>query len=705
LPSVKAIRYATIQKLLNFVRAGGVVIAIGELPAESDRVGRNDAELQIIIKELFGISLTDANEQKVFFNNSNENGGSGIFLSNIKGIVDWITKTIQRDFIPLNDQGIGYVNHRKIGSRNVYIVRNVPKYSECYFKAVGKVELWNPWDGTTKPLYTCKPSAGGTIVKIPMEVYEDNLIVFTVDTPGIYVEATNLEYIDLLTFSKNTSLTGYAALEGEKYADVCFDYKSVRMRGQAKPIQKIVVDGTWNFQLKPTLDNQWGDFRIPATKEFIGAEARFFKFKEETEPDAALYSPDYDDSSWQKITYSKQTAFWMFTPSSGYHEEQFVQNIHRLSSINNDSVIDDGTNKISAKAYDYSIRWGITDSSVEEQNWHHGLNGIVPNEFLKIAPKSEIFFWSTVYAQNKAFGEILTGAVKPHKIWINGTLLTAGQKLYLSEGYNTILLKYSNTKAVPKRAYFVIQDPCGTSTFKKYPLAMDWFVKPNIYKMDAFPQSIPQIGIYRFSCPIGIRTMEIAVFGSIEVWINGEPAKIQNVGKTVYGADEYRVTVQNNQNKVVHVAIRVHCKKGYTQGAVFPEPIQLQCSEGLIDAGDWSKLGVLENYSGGAIYSKCIEIPEFEKDSLVFLNLVKIATTAEVIVNGKPVGIRVCPPWKVNISNFVKQGKNAIEIIVYNTLSNHYSTIPSRYSNFPKDAVSGLIGPVMIEIIPPVRLI
>ena len=70
--------------------------------------------------------------------------------------------------------------------------------------------------------------------------------------------------------------------------------------------------------------------------------------------------------------------------------------------------------------------------------------------------------------------------------------------------------------------------------------------------------------------------------------------------------------------------------------------------------------------------------------------------TAEVKVNGHLAGILVCAPWKLDISQFVKQGDNDIEILVYNTLSNHYSTIPLRYSNFPKDAISGLIGPVDI---------
>ena len=38
-------------------------------------------------------------------------------------------------------------------------------------------------------------------------------------------------------------------------------------------------------------------------------------------------------------------------------------------------------------------------------------------------------------------------------------------------------------------------------------------------------------------------------------------------------------------------------------------------------------------------------------------------------------------------------GENTLEVLVYNTLANHYQTIPSRYRGNP---ASGLIGPVRL---------
>lgn len=73
-----------------------------------------------------------------------------------------------------------------------------------------------------------------------------------------------------------------------------------------KPPQEIIpVEGEWEVEMLPTLDNKWGDFRLPATDEKIGPEARRFRFI----PLRALgktktwMQPAYNDSTWSVGTY------------------------------------------------------------------------------------------------------------------------------------------------------------------------------------------------------------------------------------------------------------------------------------------------------------------------------------------------------------------------------------------------------------------
>lgn len=115
-------------------------------------------------------------------------------------------------------------------------------------------------------------------------------------------------------------------------------------------------------------------------------------------------------------------------------------------------------------------------------------------------------------------------------------------------------------------------------------------------------------------------------------------------------------------------------------------------------AGDWAKAGVLETYSGGAWYRKSVSLTAEQAAQRVMLDLGRVVASAEVRVNGRPAGIKVSPPWKLDITKLVKTGDNRIEVLVCNTLANHYVTIPTHYRGSTE---SGLIGPVCLEISAP----
>ena len=140
------------------------------------------------------------------------------------------------------------------------------------------------------------------------------------------------------------------------------------------------------------------------------------------------------------------------------------------------------------------------------------------------------------------------------------------------------------------------------------------------------------------------------------------------------------------------VAVRIDEERGSYGGAALPEPIMLDCGPGRIALGDWSQIDGLASYSGGALYRKAVSIPAAKE---VVLDLGNVVSTAEVRVNGRPAGVKVAPPWTVDISELVKSGENRIEVLVYNTLANHYSTIPTRYRGQP---TSGLLGPVVLRL-------
>ena len=114
------------------------------------------------------------------------------------------------------------------------------------------------------------------------------------------------------------------------------------------------------------------------------------------------------------------------------------------------------------------------------------------------------------------------------------------------------------------------------------------------------------------------------------------------------------------------------------------------CDGGKLRSGDWSKAGALKFFSGGIRYSKDIRI---DGGRSVSLDLGEVDATCEVSVNGKDAGVLLAGPYEMDITPYVSEGLNHIEVLVYSSLANHYQTIPTPYRG---QARSGLIGPVKL---------
>ena len=78
--------------------------------------------------------------------------------------------------------------HRKLGNKDLYAVYNVPSGTECFFRATGGIELWDPWTGKTKEITASKTTDEGTIIQMPMEKQDLHLFVFDPAQKAIITE-------------------------------------------------------------------------------------------------------------------------------------------------------------------------------------------------------------------------------------------------------------------------------------------------------------------------------------------------------------------------------------------------------------------------------------------------------------------------------------------------------------------------------------
>ena len=83
---------------------------------------------------------------------------------------------------------------------------------------------------------------------------------------------------------------------------------------------------------------------------------------------------------------------------------------------------------------------------------------------------------------------------------------------------------------------------------------------------------------------------------------------------------------------------------------------------------DWSKRPEpgIRYYSGTATYRKQFDFSGPAAGNPVYLDLGRVKNVAEVRLNGKPLGIVWCAPWRVEITGAVQAGDNVLEVDVIN---------------------------------------
>ena len=230
---------------------------------------------------------------------------------------------------------------------------------------------------------------------------------------------------------------------------------------------------------------------------------------------------------------------------------------------------------------------------------------------------------------------------------------------------------------------------------------MRWYQNREVLLFDPEPGMTRAAGWYRFTSPPGFRSMRFLAHGRIRAWADGREMSVEAGPIRGDGAREYKATTDRVGDLSVSITLRIEPQPGYYGGAAVPEPVRLECDAGRTSLGDWAKTGALETYSGGAWYRKSVMLLPEQTAGKVILDLGDVASSAEMHVNGQLAGIRVAPPWRLDITRFIRTGENRIEILVFNTLANHYLTIPTRYRGSNR---SGLLGPVTIQNLVPVVL-
>lgn len=222
LPAMQAARLSTLEAARTFVRSGGLVIACGCLPGATERGSEDPLMVEL---------LTD-----IFQTEPKPSGGRGVLVSHstaevFRLINELVPRDVTSSVTPL------HVLHRRLGENDVFYFFNpsaVPQAVKVEVRAQGQAEQWDAWTGVARPIPTVLTAARTSQLELSLEAREARIIVFSQQASPLGVCAQ----------------VPFAASELMRF------------------------EGAWTFAVKPTMDNQFGDFRLPGVRELLGPEQR-----------------------------------------------------------------------------------------------------------------------------------------------------------------------------------------------------------------------------------------------------------------------------------------------------------------------------------------------------------------------------------------------------------------------------------------------
>lgn len=594
LPDMANVRFSMMESLLGFVENGGKLIILGKLPQGSDRTGRNDKKLR---------ELCDILKEK------------GKSVTTAEQVVEYIQGEGRLDFSAECSKEVFY-QHRNENGRDYYYIYGVEKGCKCRFRADGIPVLLNPWSGKRMRLTDFESKEGITEISFPLTSYDPTIIAF---------EENSSEALELPDFK----------MKSEKILD---------------------INGEWECQIIPTMDNQYGDYRLPASDDFIGPEAReaFYCISEED------MRNQVSDAAWKSEWLTYGVYYWVC------HNNINKENVF----IKMEKPSDEFSPRVC------SMKYGVKGDA-GYQGSYHGLKGKLSDEFITLGEKKVLqagsdsiyegegnyYVFMIFHSQNEMYANIQTGTLKPDAIWLNHKPVT-GDVVTLKQGENYVLLRYGKSG----RTYFMLEKDHKFT--QELPLVTKWYQNTDILLSDPMPDLERKTCWLRFTSPPGMRGIRLLSHGDTRVFVGEKELEYKD---GVYWSDK---VFANSET----VYVKICQEKGFYGCNAILEPVRFVLERGRVKLPlDWEREG-LKFYSGGI---RLIRKYYVQNTECVKLCVPGIASAVHVKVNGVDACSLVAEPYEGDLSRYLSKGENTIELFCYNTMHNHMLTVPTNF-NFDK---------------------
>lgn len=496
LPSCSDLEAETAAKLIQFVRAGGRLIALGDLPSlAADSSGDDDTveELATLLKR--GDAARAGSIEDLIS-----------LLGEMNGPVDAPVPTLVRKagkatvvFVPaIFPRATKMESEQRSGAEASWVdvgyEFDPTRYSERMSVRVrgvrGQPELWEPYSGERR-LVEYQEDDDGVVAQVDFA-----------DGPGVLLVWTGLEDSEATTSDADRTIRS-----------------------------EEILEGAWTVHLEPTLDNRWGDFTLPTSAEPLPVERWQFKHRTEAPGnDSSEWSrPDYDDSDWV-------TAQATFGPRGLWKGPSYPDDLPVAASDPRTGEATEGWREA-----EYSLSRGIWKDRLHRTTL--GPKGHVPEEFLDFGAvhRGQAVQFRTVLNVSEAVSAWLAvGAPATKRAWVNGDEVTLPPQGYLAmasvslrAGTNTFELRLEAEQDVSMRAHYaLVQDPVRY-TRPEWIAPADEGEKDSIIaarKSFDLPwepeQAVLQVGA-NAPCRVVVNGTEVGVQGGFDPYLERRVARLQ----------------------------------------------------------------------------------------------------------------------------------------------------------------------------------
>jgi hypothetical protein len=197
LPRMTYLSLRTMERVRDFCRSGGVVIAIERLPEFSTGFAgfeENDAKLKAIVSEMFGaIPVHDSIVRNRF------GQGEAVLLKSETDLPKILREHLQPDFkLEKRTEAVLHL-HRRTDDSDVYFVTNTSEFHQdnsALFRTDRKsVELWDAETGEAKPVANYSVESHSVRIPFRLKPYQSVFYIFKTAPEPSHVIETNADEV------------------------------------------------------------------------------------------------------------------------------------------------------------------------------------------------------------------------------------------------------------------------------------------------------------------------------------------------------------------------------------------------------------------------------------------------------------------------------------------------------------------------------